>query len=129
MNIVEIGREGENLARDFIKKLGCDEIFQADWMIKVDGKWCVIEVKNQERFKAPTFDGHGLPVWQVKARMKFYSETGIRCKLLVFDRDEKNIYEQWLDILEQGEHFDTGTSRRRVYPITSYNKVGEWEPK
>ena len=41
MSITEIGREGEILARKILKAWNVDNIFQADWMIRKNGKWFV----------------------------------------------------------------------------------------
>ena len=85
MSITEQGIQGEKNARIFLKKQGIDGLFQADWIVEKDNKNYVIEVKHKEKFKAPPFDGHGLDVRQVKARMNFYKTTGVRCMFLVFD--------------------------------------------
>lgn len=60
MSITEIGREGEVLARKILKSWNVDDIFQADWMIRKNGKWFVVEVKHKEMFKPPPFYGQGL---------------------------------------------------------------------
>ena len=87
-----------------------------------NGKYYVVEVKHKEAFEPPPFYGQGLDVRQVKARMKFYRCTGIRCLFLVIDMQGR-VYWQWLDVLEQGEHFDTKKGVR-VYPIDGFVKAG-----
>lgn len=116
MSITKIGLEGEKMARLVLKKMGCVNIFQADWLIKPDDKWFVVEVKRKERFSPPPFWGHGLDIRQVKQRMAFYRDTGVRCLFLVFDLTDGKTYWQWLDVLEQGDYFDT-RNNVRVYPM------------
>lgn len=122
MSINDIGKVGEKLARDVLKEwFRVDRIFQADWMIKKDGKWYVVEVKHKEMFKPPPFYGHGLDIRQVKARMEFWHDTDIRCLFLVIDLDG-TVYWQWLDVLEDTPHIDT-RNKVRVYNIDYFKKL------
>lgn len=122
MSINDIGKVGERMAREILKDwFGVDGIFQADWLVKKDGRYYVVEVKHKEMFKPPPFYGHGLDTRQVRARMKFMQETGIRCLFLVIDMDG-TIYWQWLDVLEQGRHFDT-KNQVRIYDIAGFKKL------
>ena len=124
MSINDIGKEGELLARHvLLDKFGVDGIFQADWIIQRDGKYYVVEVKHKERFKAPPFDGHGLDVQQVKWRMKFFRDLGVRCLFLVIEMDG-TIYWQWLDVLEQKRWFDTRKGIR-VYDLKGFKSPGK----
>lgn len=119
MSITDIGREGEELARIIIKeKWKCDDLFQADWLVTKNGVWYIVEVKHKAKFIPPPFEGHGLDIRQVKARMKFFEDTGIRCIFLVLDLDG-NTYWQWLDILEQGKKHDTKNCVR-IYPLQGF---------
>ena len=123
MSINDIGKEGEMLARTvLIDRFKVDGIFQADWLVEKNGKYYVVEVKHKEMFKAPPFDGHGLDVRQVKARMKFYRALGVRCMFLVIDMSGK-IYWQWLDVLEQGRKFDTKRGVR-IYSLDGFIRAG-----
>ena len=122
LSITEIGIEGENLARLTLKNWGCDNIFQADWLVQKNGQWYVVEVKRKERYIPPPFEGHGLDIRQVKARLQFYQDTGIRCLFLVFDMTDGNTYWQWLDVLDNGEYYDTA-HRIRIYPIEKYKCI------
>ena len=123
MSINEIGQEGEMLARSvLIDRFKVDGIFQADWLVNKNGKYYVVEVKHKDMFTPPPFYGHGLNIRQVKSRMMFYRDTGIRCLFLVIDTDGK-IFWQWLDVLEQGERFDTKKGVR-VYPIDGFVRAG-----
>jgi hypothetical protein len=123
MSITTIGIQGENIARRVLKEIfGVKDIFQADWLVKVKGKWYVIEVKHKELFKPPPFYGQGLDIRQVIQRMRFYNDTGIRCLFLVIERPNGDIYWQWLDILEETDYFDT-RNRIRVYNIECFKKV------
>lgn len=86
-----------------------------------------IEAKGQDRFLAPPFDGHGMPVRQVENYMKLYKTTGMPTQFLVW---EDNVsFWQWLHVLESGESFDTaGTVKtpRRIYPLSAFNV---WKPE
>lgn len=122
MSINDIGKVGEKLARDVLKDwFRVDRIFQADWMVKKDGNWYVVEVKHKEMFQPPPFYGHGLDIRQVKARMGFLEDTGIRCLFLVIDLDG-TVYWQWLDVLETTPYFDTRNGVR-VYDIKYFTKM------
>jgi len=95
--------------------------FQPDAISFENEVYIINEVKHQEFFKRPPFDGHGLPIWQINARMMFWLKTGIRCRLVIIDKKTKKIYYQWLDILESGNYIDTkGLKKRRVYPIENF---------
>lgn len=123
MSINDIGKEGERLARKvLIDRFKVDGIFQADWIVEKNDSYYVVEVKHKEMFKAPPFDGHGLDVRQVRARMKFFRRFGIRCLFLVIDMTGK-VFWQWLDVLEQGRKFDTRKGVR-IYAIEGFNKAG-----
>lgn len=119
MSITEVGRKGEQIARDILKnRFKVDGIFQADWMVMKDGKYYVVEVKHKEMFKAPPFDGHGLDIRQVMAREEFYKRTGIRCLFLVIDMSGV-VYWQWLDVLEGKRKFTT-RNVIRVYALEGF---------
>lgn len=122
MSITEIGREGEKLARLVLKRWGCESLFQADWLVYKKGQWYVVEVKRKERYEPPPFEGHGLDIRQIKIRLRFQQETGIRCLFLVFDLTSRETYWQWLDVLDRGKHFDT-IRQIRIYPIDAYEVV------
>jgi len=123
MSVTEEGRKGEVAARLFLKSLGY-QIFQGDWIGKSNGgEWHLFEVKRQEPFVPPPFYGHGLPLWQIKARLNFQRETGVIAVLLIWDTCESCWYHQRLDTLEIGEYIDTnGQNPRRVYNVNSFEK-------
>ena len=100
------------------------EVFQPDAISFEKGKYILNEIKHQEHYKKPPFNGHGLPIWQVNARLSFSISTGIRTRLIIKEKDKDIIYFQWLDVLECGESFDTkGIKTRRIYPLTSFKKL------
>lgn len=119
MGITQQGIDGEQMLFNFLKGKGI-KFFQADAIGIINGKYTVFECKNQEMYKAPPFDGHGLPKWQVEARLKFQQETGIKCIFIVFDSG--NVYYQWLNILNNTEYHDTnGAKPRRIYNLKYFN--------
>ena len=96
----KIGLKGEESLRDHVKKHG-HNFFQAD-CISYDPKgekYYLWEAKCKERFKAPPFDGHGLPLIQIQARLQFYKDTGIRPILYIKDATTGEIFVQAMDIL------------------------------
>lgn len=123
MGITQQGIEGEQMLFKFLRKNG-EEFFQPDAISLKNGKYALYECKHQARFKAPPFDGHGLPRWQIEARLKFQFETGILCIFIVFDSETGEIFYNYLDVLENGEHFDTkGLKPRRIYNLNSFLRV------
>ena len=130
MDIDKIGKDCEQIAKDiFFKLMKIDLIFQADWMIFKGNRWYVAEIKHQERFvkwKDNDVEGHGLPIRQVEARLKFQKDTGIRCLFFVVEKPNKNIFWQWLDVLEKGKYQDTSKKNRRVYDINSFLKISNF---
>lgn len=122
MSIAEQGRQGEALARTILKNEGFDVVLQADWVVTRNGKWYLVEVKHKEMFDPPPFLGQGLPLYQVKARMRFYAATGIRCMLFVIDKNTGEPCWQWLDVLEGTEYLDTRKGIR-IYNIEHFRKI------
>ncbi len=85
----------------------------------------LVEAKGQEMFRAPPFDGHGLPVRQAANYMAAYWLTGLRTQLRVYD-PRGFLYKAWLDELEGSGYFDTEGIRRtprRIYPLTSFQET------
>ena len=120
MGIQEEGIEAEQWLLQWFKDKGI-AAFQPDAISYEEGKYVLNEIKNQEFFKSPPFDGHGLPRWQIEARTKFSIETGIRIRLIIKEKGTEIVYWQWLDVLDSGKYHDTfGEKPRRVYPLGSF---------
>ena len=117
----EVGRDGEKTIRDYLK-MKHYHYFQVDMMVKIRDKWYTLEVKHQSVFTPPPFKGHGLPAWQIEARLGFQEETGIRATLFVVDKDTGIIYWQYMDVLMDGDKFQTsGDKPRLIFPIENYH--------
>ena len=117
------GMEGEKHCREYLKSKK-HKFFQADLIsICPAGKYYLWEVKHQARFKAPPFDGHGLPMWQVQARLKFYNDTGIRPILYVLDKETNEVFVQFIDVLFAGQRFSTRNKSRVIFPIESFEII------
>lgn len=119
----KIGFAGEDLVRTWFmsKKI---PFMQVDIMFKYNGKWCLGEVKTQEKFLAPPFDGHGLPKWQIDRRMEFYKDTGVEPFLIVNDIKEKCLYIESFKNLLLGENFQTnGIKPRVIFKLTSFKRI------
>jgi hypothetical protein len=123
MGITDEGIQGEKRLFDLLKKQGFT-FFQPDAIGYKDDCYYVFETKHQERFTPPPFEGHGLPKWQVEARLEFQRRTTIPCVLVVFDKETDEIFWQRIDKLEKGEYIDThGLKPRRIYNLKEFNKV------
>ena len=121
MGITEEGIEGEQFLMQFLSNKGF-KVFQPDCIGLYNGIYYMFEMKHQERFKAPPFDGHGLPRWQIESRLAFFNKTKIPVILVILDKETNEVFYQYLDKLDAGVHFDThGEKPRRIYPIESFN--------
>lgn len=125
MDIKELGEIGQEKGRKLCRECFIETVFQIDWMsLTKNGIYILNEVKNQEPFEPPPFEGQGLPIRQVKARMRFYENKGIRCRFIVFNPlDESEVLWQWLDILEEGQYHDTHINPRRIYPVKNFKRL------
>ncbi len=121
---IEIGFLGESKIRDILKSKKM-KFMQVDVMFKNHkNKWCLGEVKTQERFLAPPFDGHGLPEWQIKTRIEFYNETGIEPYLFIYELNTENIYYNSLLELTKKESFKTnGKSPRTIFNLNNFKQI------
>lgn len=121
MSVLADGRRGERRTRLFIKGMGATDISQPDWIGKWNGEWCVFESKEQDVFEAPPYAGHGLPPYQVAARLQLQAELGLRAVFVVHEKSLPVTWWQYLDVLEEGPHFDTpGPKVRRIYALSSF---------
>ena len=117
----EVGRAGEYAIRDlFIKNK--ISFMQADMLARINGKWAIIEVKHQDKYSPPPFWGHPKPKWQIEARLKLQSETGIIAILFILDKETDVIYWQYMSKLIEGKQYQTrGDKPRLIFPLESYN--------
>jgi hypothetical protein len=119
----KIGFAGEDLVRNWFMRKNIS-FMQVDIMFKYQNKWCLGEIKTQEKFKSPPYDGHGLPKWQIDKRMEFYKDTGIKPYLIVNDINDKCLYIESLENLLSGENFQTkGLKPRIVFKLESFKKI------
>ena len=117
----DVGFEGENKIRSIFEKNHIHYL-QADMLAEINGKWHIIEVKHQDKFTPPPFYGHGLPRWQVDARLDLENKTGIIALLFIVDKETNIIYWQYMNKLMKGKFYQTnGTKPRIIFPIESYN--------
>lgn len=94
---------------------------QIDIVAEVNKKWYSFEIKNQEKFMAPPFDGHGLPPHQVNFRLKLSEYLGITPIFIVVDDPTEIIYYQSIEKLERNcNRFDSKTGDRVIYPLTDF---------
>ena len=119
----KIGLDGESEIREWFKKRHIP-FMQVDIMFKSKGIWYLGEIKTQEKFKAPPFDGHGLPKWQVDKRIQFYNDTGIEPFLIVKDLEDDCIYLGSMVELMKQEKFQTKGKRSRIiFKLENFKKI------
>lgn len=121
--------EGTNFVRyleDSIKSGAILAYAMPDALVVLsDGTAAMAEYKFQKIYTAPPFDGHGLPVSQVKRYMRVRELVGMPTSLIVEDRIDRLIYTRWLHELEATKYHDTaGTVKtpRRIYNLTELRK-------
>jgi len=119
----KIGFAGEDTVRSwFIRKK--IPFMQVDIMFKYKERWCLGEVKTQEKFLAPPFDGHGLPQWQIDRRVEFYKDTKIEPYLIVYDLDDKCLYiESLLKLIKMDSFKTKGKKPRTIFKMSSFKRI------
>ena len=118
----KIGFAGEDTVRNWFIKNKV-KFMQLDIMFYHKGKWCLGEVKTQEKYLAPPFDGHGLPQWQIDRRMQFYKDTGVKPYFIVKCLDDECLYIKDMPTLLEGKSFKTkGKKPRVIFPVSSFEK-------
>lgn len=120
---IRIGFDGESAIRELFKDKKIP-FMQVDIMFKFHNKWCLGEIKTQELYLSPPFDGHGLPEWQINRRLQFHYDTGVEPYLFVNCLTNKCIYYNSIINLERGEKFKTkGSKPRIIYNLESFKKI------
>jgi len=132
MTIEEIGKLGERIIREWIKKEGKGYIWSPDWIWENEiDEDKIIEVKHQEIFipgKNFPYYGHGLDLRQAISYMKFYNKHEIPIMLMIIElsnykkkKGKHLIWWAYLHKLEKTKYYDTGGNRghgkKRVYNI------------
>lgn len=87
-----------------------------------------VDLKSQERFVAPPFDGHGLPVLQADEYDALRIATGIDTLLVIWEPNGGSQWHARLSDCVNGEAFETAGSHkypRRIFPIGAFNE-GRW---
>lgn len=117
------GFDGESIVRQLLKdckhQYGQIDLVSVD---KKDGKIYIWEIKHQQRFKAPPFDGHGLPPYQFNFRLKIARLTGMIPFLIIIEpeidlKGERNMFYQnmfTLEALGDDKKFITGGDKKRL---------------
>lgn len=124
------GFDGESIVRQLLKdckhQYGQIDLISYD---KVSKKLFMYEVKHQQRFKAPPFDGHGLPPYQFNFRLKIARLTGMIPFLIIIEpeidlKGEQNMFYQnmfTLESLGEDKKFTTeGDKKRLVFRIDTF---------
>jgi hypothetical protein len=107
------GYIGESIIREFLKKKKYP-FMQVDVAFKFNNQWYLGEIKSQEKYLSPPFDGHGLPEWQINRRLEFQRETGVIAYLIVNDTQDNIIYAQRMDELMKTNYFKTKGAKPRI---------------
>lgn len=124
------GFDGESIVRQLLKdckhQYGQIDLISYD---KVSKKLFMYEIKHQQRFKAPPFDGHGLPPYQFNFRLKIAKLTGMIPFLIIIEpeidlKGEQNMFYQnmfTLESLGEDKKFTTeGDKKRLVFRIDTF---------
>lgn len=120
---LDIGFKGETIIREFFKAKGIS-FMQVDIMFNNKNKWFLGEIKTQEKYLSPPFDGHGLPQWQIDMRIKFYNDTKIIPYLFIYCLTDKCIYYGNLLELNNLDKFSTkGKFPRVIFNIKNFKKL------
>lgn len=122
-NIKNTGLNGERLALKFIKSniLGC-KLMQLDWVLVYNNSVIIFEIKTQEKYTNP--NGHGLPSYQIDARLKLSKlfKKKARVFLLVVCLTDVCIYTMELDKNWSKKGFYTKTKKRFIFYIEEFKK-------
>jgi len=120
---IKIGLEGESQIRSMLSKNNI-RFMQADLIFDHNNQYYCAEVKTQEKYLAPPFDGHGLPMWQITARLNLYNKTGIIPYLFVRCLTDNVVYHQDLRELMKTEYYQTkGSSPRVIFNLNDFKKT------
>jgi hypothetical protein len=119
---IKIGLEGESQIRKMLSKKNI-RFMQADLIFNHNNQYYCAEVKTQEKYLAPPFDGHGLPMWQITARIELFNKTGIVPYLFIRCLTDNLVYHQDLRELMQTEYYQTkGKSPRVIFNLSEFKK-------
>jgi hypothetical protein len=119
---IKIGLEGESQIRKMLSKKNI-RFMQADLIFNYNNQYYCAEVKTQEKYLAPPFDGHGLPMWQITARIELFNKTGIVPYLFIRCLTDNLVYHQDLRELMQTEYYQTkGKSPRVIFNLSEFKK-------
>lgn len=125
-----IGLKGEGIFRDLLK-LKKHKFAQIDILsISEDDFIYIWEIKHQERFEAPPFDGHGLPPYQLEMRIKIAERTNTIPMFAIIEPEDEN-GDMWafvqdmrkLAALPDDKKFITKTGKRIIFHIDEFNKM------
>ena len=127
MFLKQVGYKGELIARTFIVdsikgKNKTFKLMQLDWLIELDNRIIVFEIKTQEQYDSP--DGHGLPPYQIKSRLSLLKAFNKEALFLfvVICLTDSCIYT--LEIKDNWEKigFYTKTKTRFIFPLELFKK-------
>lgn len=117
---IKMGSIGESIVRDQFKNAGYNYM-QVDLIAYNGDKMYVCEVKTQAKFKAPPYDAHGLPPWQLKQRIEFSEKIGAIPYLIVYDIEDQVLYHKDMRVLISGTSTLTKNKNRILFPIESFS--------
>ncbi len=125
-NFIE-GYRGESFVRYLLKEKKI-KFFEPDLIIEIKGEYYILEIKVQEHFESPPFDGHGLPLWQIKDRLSFCKKSNCKCLLVIIDINNNSIFYQDLKLLYSYYHNKdkckqtTGSKPRCIFNLDLFIK-------
>jgi len=121
---IKIGLEGEGEVRKWIGSHNFP-LLQIDAMFKCENKWYCAEIKTQEKYVHNPFDGHGLSMPQIQARLSFCKDTNTIPVLMVRCLDDNVLYYEDLRKLMRTRPYTTKGNTPRVIFNLKYFKIGQ----
>ena len=127
------GFKGESIVRQLVK--GCNHKFgQIDLISydEVNNKLFMYEIKCQERFKSPPFDGHGLPPYQFNFRIEISKITGMIPIFIIIEPEIDLFGEQFVfyqnmitlnELNDEKKFITKGKNKRLIFHIDSFEKL------
>ncbi len=82
----------------------------------------MVEVKDQEPFEGPPFDGHGLTKTQFDVYLAAWRAIALGTLFVVYDDQAGLVYSDFIHNLAEGDTFVTGGHEPRiVFPLDSFS--------
>lgn len=122
----EWGEKGEEWVNKILVIKHGAKIRESDGWIKVNGEWCLKEIKNQEPYEPPPFSGQGLPPHQFDFYMDLFRQRGVRC-LFIVDNERNELVAEFLDVLAPHATNIGDKNPRVIFPLSIFKPLFVFE--